>query len=310
MCSRLVRFSATKFGFFCLVNLSLISSSLADNPATSMSSATEPAGSVPSESTRYSLFNLLDHRSSYGQGAFPEPFLVDDSDLEGNEARLDWFHTQGNDQESDIVKAELEKGFGLLTLELELSFERDKVAGMLSEGIGNINLGARYPIYQFVSGNEFLDTTFGAAMEFGIPTNSSISKNAEAVPKIFNDLRLGDHVTLQSVLGYSTLLGGGQNGGVQTLEYGFVLGYTLRHNELPLPGVQQLIPVFELKGETAVNKSDHGRSILLGNLAFRCDLRTIGQVQPRLGLGFVFPVNREAREDTHWGVITSLVFEF
>ena len=29
-----------------------------------------------------------------------------------------------------------------------------------------------------------------------------------------------------------------------------------------------------------------------------------------LGLGFVFPINGGAREDTHWGVITSLVFEY
>jgi hypothetical protein len=41
-----------------------------------------------SAGTRYGLFDLLDHRSVYGQGVFPEPFLVDDSDLETNEARL------------------------------------------------------------------------------------------------------------------------------------------------------------------------------------------------------------------------------
>jgi hypothetical protein len=49
--------------------------------------------SDPSENTRYGLFGLLDHRSSYGQGVFPEPFLVDDSDLEVNEARLDWLRS-------------------------------------------------------------------------------------------------------------------------------------------------------------------------------------------------------------------------
>ena len=39
--------------------------------------------------TRYGWFNGLDHRSSYGQGVYPEPFLVDDSDLETGELRLD-----------------------------------------------------------------------------------------------------------------------------------------------------------------------------------------------------------------------------
>ena len=71
-------------------------------------------------STRYGPFNWLDHRSAYGEGIFPEPFLVDDSDLEDNEARLDWLHTQGNHRHSDLVTAEVEKGFGLLTLELEV----------------------------------------------------------------------------------------------------------------------------------------------------------------------------------------------
>jgi hypothetical protein len=104
------------------------------------------------------------------------------------------------------------------------------------------------PSIQFVSGDEFVGTTFGAAMEVGTPVNSSVSKNTEAVPKIFNDLRLGDRFTLQSIVGYSTLFGGEAEGGLQTFEYGFVFGYTIPHKELPLPGVQQFIPVFELKG--------------------------------------------------------------
>jgi len=261
-------------------------------------------------STRYGLFDLLDHRSGYTEGVFPEPFLVDDTALETNEARLDWLHTRANDQHGDIVKAEVEKGFGLLTLELEVPFERDLNAGVVSEGVGNISLGARYPVYQFVSGNGFVDTTFGAAMEVGIPVNSSVSKNTEAVPKIFNDLRLGDHFTLQSIVGYSTLFGGGQEGGLQTFEYGFVFGYTIPHKELPLPGVEQFIPIFELKGETELNEDHAGHASLLGNLAFRANLKTIGPLQPRLGLGFVFPINGGARENTHWGVITSLVFEY
>src|ERR1700737_2835715 len=118
-----------------------------------------------SASTRYGLFDWLDHRSAYGQGLFPEPFLVDDSDLEVNEARLDWLHTKRNDQHSDLVKAGVEQGFGLLTLELEVPLERDVSAGSRSEGVGNISVGARYPVYQYVSDNGFVDSTFGAGLE-------------------------------------------------------------------------------------------------------------------------------------------------
>src|SRR5216683_8086599 len=76
-------------------------------------SANEPAPPAPlvagqpapvSADTRYGLFGLLDHRSAYGQGAFPEPFLVDDSDHEINEARLDWTHTEAHHDHNDVVK--------------------------------------------------------------------------------------------------------------------------------------------------------------------------------------------------------------
>lgn len=272
--------------------------------------ATAAAGSGATPDTRYGLFNGLDHRSWYNQGNFPEPFLVDDSGLEINETRLDWLHTGANGQQSDIASVEVEKGFGLLTVELKVPYERDAAAGQVSEGIGNIEAGARHPFYQFVSTSGFFDTTVGAAMEVGIPVNSAVSKNTELVPKIFNDLRLGETFTVQSLFGYSTLLGGGADSGLQTFEYGFVFGYSIEHRRLPLPGVQQLIPMFELKGETQLNHDDAGRNSVLGNAAVRVNLNTIGRVQPRLGLGFVFPINSNARSDFHWGIFTSLVFEY
>ena len=74
---------------------------------------------------RYGFLNLLDHRSGYGQGIFPEPFLVDDSDLERNEVRLDWLHTAVGAAHSDTAKAEFEKGFGPATVELAVPYERN-----------------------------------------------------------------------------------------------------------------------------------------------------------------------------------------
>jgi hypothetical protein len=266
--------------------------------------------SVVSPDTRHGLFNGLDSRSWYDQGDFPEPFLVDDSGLEKNEARLDWLHTKAGSQHSDTVNAEVEKGFGLLTLEIEVPYERDWNSGAVSQGIGNIDLGARYPFYQYVSSQGFFDTTFGGAMEAGIPASSAISVNPEFVPKIFNDTKIGDHFTAQSVFGWSTLTGGGAYGGLQTFESGFTFGYSIQHRELPLPGVEQFIPMFELVGETPLNHDNSGQTGLIGNACFRLNLKTIGRVQPRLGMGFVFPMNNEARADVHNGIVTSLVFEY
>jgi hypothetical protein len=269
-----------------------------------------PSVSNPSENTRYGLFGLLDHRSSYGEGVLPEPFLVDDSDLEVGEGRLDWLRSGVANSHTDLIKGEVEKSFGLLTLELEVPYERTAAGGNVVEGMDNIDLGARYPIAQYVSADGSIDTTSGVAFEVGIPTNSTISKNAEWVPKVFNDLRLGDHFTLQSIFGYSTLSGGGEDGGLQNFEYGFIVGYTIPHNELPVPGVEQLIPVAEINGATQLNHADHGQSNVLADVGFRANLRAIGAIQPRPGLVFVFPLTEAARADLHWGIFTSLVFEF
>ena len=279
----------------------------ADEPA--VPPATVTATPVAPD-TRYGFLDGLDRRSSYGQGIFPEPLLVDESDVD-NEVRLDWLHTEANARQDDEAKVELEKSFGLMTVELEVPYERAAAAGESTQkGVGNIDLGARYPFYQFVTASGFFDTTFGAGLEVGIPVNSDVSKNTELVPKIFNDLRVGEHFTLQAMFGYATLFGGGEEGGLQTFESGLVFGYTIQHQQLPLPGVEQFIPMFELVGDTQMNQGDAGRTSLIGDAGFRINLKTVGSLQPRLGLGFVFPMDDNARAEVHWGIITSLVFEY
>ncbi len=284
-----------------------LTSAPSTQPVPVTSTQTQPA--QPGDN-RYGLFNWLDRRSAYTQDAFPEPFLVDDTVLERDEARLDWLHTAADANHSDSVKAEVEKGFGVTTFEIEAPYTREVSGGQVTKGWENVDLGVRAPFYQFVSSSGMVDSTFGAALEVGIPTGSDLSKNAELVPKLFNDLKIANF-TLQSIVGYSTLFGPGDGGGgLQNFEYGFVFGYTIQHEQLPLPGVLQFTPVFELKGETGLNKDSAGDTSLIGNAAFRVNLKAIGHVQPRLGTGFVFPIDTNARQDLHWGVITSLVFEY
>ena len=283
-------------------------------PASAMA-GTGPAAvsSLPvdlASDTRYGCCDLLDRRSTYAGGVFPEPFLVDDTVLETDEFRLDWLRTWAHGQRCDVAKAELEKGFGLLTLELELPFEQTRTDGQTVRGLGNINVGARHPIYQFVSDDGFVNSTVGAAVEVGFPTGSQVSSNTEFVPKIFNDLSLGRHFTIQSLLGVSTLYGGGADGGSQAVEYGLVFGYAISQRDLPLPGIRQLVPVLELQGVGALNKAAAGSNSLLGNLAIRANLSPLGDVQPRIGLGYVFPIGQEAHQGVSAGLIVSLVFEY
>ena len=285
---------------------SLVASGLLAGDPTISTTTTMTADTL-SDSTRYGMFGWLDHRSQYGLGVFPEPFMVDDSDLEVNEVRFDWLFTHQVGEISDhVLTAEIEKGFGNLTLEVEVPFEFSNGPGSVQRGFDNIDLGARYPIYQYVSRDGFIDSTFGVAFEVGIPMHTVFSKNAELVPKIFNDLKIGNF-TMQAIIGDSNLTGPGPDGGLNTLEYGFVFGYAFQH---PMQGVEQFIPVFELSGETELNHDDPGHNSLVGNIAFRLNLKAIGRIQPRLGIGYVFPMDSGARQDLRSGLFTSLVFEY
>ena len=297
---------------------------LADPPSPPAPPATNTAVSAAefaTDANRYGPFSLFDHRSLYGKGVFPEPMIVDDSDGEINEFRLDWMHQGGKGQNTNIVTVEIEHGNGFWTLELEVPYEYDTAnvfdpaTGHIDhsrvQGFDNINPGARMPVFQYVSADEAIDSTFGVAIEVGIPSNSPLGKNSEIVPKIFNDTRIGEHFTLQTILGWSFLRGSvASGGGEQHFEYGMVFGWDIPHHELPLPQVQDLIPMLELQGDTLANTHQAGQDSLTGNLAVRANLFSIGQIQPRLGVGYLFPVDQGARDQFHWGIYTSLVFEF
>ena len=277
--------------------------------AASFASAPTASSDSTQSDSRYGLWDMLDHRSSYGTFFFPEPILVGEMDVD-NELRVDWFHTKAGDTHGDEFKTEIEKSFGLLTLELDVPYERQNDAGVITQGFGNIELAARHPVYQYVSANGLIDSTLGVMFEVGIPTNSPVSKNTEIVPKIFNTLRIGDHFTIQSLAGYSMLLGGGDEGGLQVFEYGIVFGYSIPKKQLPIPGVLQLVPIFEIKGERELNGENAGKNSIVGDIGLRADLRAIGPIQPRPGVAFVFPMNGNARADMHWGVVVSMVFEY
>ena len=87
-------------------------------------------------------------------------------------------------------------------------------------------------------------------------------------------------------------------------------GYSFERKDLPLPGVDRVIPIVEIQGETGLNKGLGGQNNLTGTAGIRANLKSIGALQPRLGIGYVFPIDKGARNGFGWGVVTSLVFEF
>jgi hypothetical protein len=256
------------------------------------------------------LFSPSDPRAIYSKSTFPEPLLAPEMDVE-REFRLDWLHEEKRAIRNDTVKAEVEYSFGYLTLEVEAPYERQEQDHHAIDGIGSIEWSARYPLWQYVSPTAAFEYTLVGALELAVPSNSRVSKDTEIVPQLYQLMRFGDHLTLQTSIGYSALIGP-EEGGVTTLEYAAVLGYSIDHRQLPIPTVLRLIPMAELVGERPFNGSDQDRARLRGVLGTRILLDSLanGAIQPRFGIGYVMPLTSAAREDFRWGIIASFVLEF
>lgn len=279
----------------------------------------EPSSS-PAPSDRYGPFDLLDRRSIYGQYWFPEPLRADESDVD-NELRFDWFHGENSGRQDDELKLEIEKSFGLVTFEIAPTWQSDRTdqfdpatrmtAKTRSEGFGNVELGVRFPFYQYVSAGQFLDTTFVFGMEATVPTHSEISMDWELVPKLFNLTRLGQHIAIETGLGNSILVGP-VGRGISTLEYDAMLGYEVTRKELPIPPVLSTWAILEFDGEYTFNQQDAGHNRLFGTAGFRFNFDSISWLpaQPRIGIGYQFPIDQGARSEFRWGIVTSLVFEY
>jgi hypothetical protein len=264
------------------------------------------------------LFTPLDPRAMYGKSWFPEPLRAPEMDVE-NELRFDWFHSERHGAVADEVRGEVEFSLGLLTLEVEAPYRRDEqtsrdpVTGRVKrtrdEGIGSIELSARYPLFQTVTPKNDFEYTLVGAFEVAVPSGSRLSHDTEFVPQLFQLARFGRHVTLQASVGWSSLVGPAE-GGVNTLEYAAVLGYSIERDQLRLPAVLRLLPLAEIVGERVISGPDRGVNRISATLGARVVFDSVGPLQPRLGLGYVLPLDAGARDEFRWGVITSLAFEF
>lgn len=258
---------------------------------------------------RYML-GLLDDRSTYGTFWFPEPLSGPEMDVD-RELRVDFFHGEGHGHRQDQVVGEFEYAIGLLTLEVEVPYERQVENGDTTDGLGSIELAARHPIFQYVAADGSWDYTLVAGLEVAIPTGSDVSKDTEIVPKLGQLIRIGKHVSVQATVGYSFLIGP-EEGGTNTIEYSAALGYDIDRQTLPLPGIEHLIPLFEINGDNVAEGPDSGQNALFGTVGVRFNFKSIDGLpaQPRLGVGYVFPLDQGAREELRWGIITSLIFEY
>jgi hypothetical protein len=281
-------------------------------------SDTRPAAAAGAD--RYGPLGLFDHRSVYGRDWFPEPLLADEADVE-NEVSARYQHAEARGHQFDAVHAEAEHSLGLVTLEVGGGYESDRTATAdpvtgaterdTEEGFTNVELGARVPFYQYVSPDNFFDDTLVLGLELAPPTQTKISKDTEVVPKVFNLLRLGESFSLQTGVGVATLIGPLDHG-LSTMEYDVVAGYELPHDTLPLPGVLSTTPLVELDGTYQFNQDASGQNQLFAVVGLHCNFDSWPgfPAQPRLGIGYMIPLDPGARSQFDWGVVVSLIFEY
>jgi hypothetical protein len=263
------------------------------------------------QNSRFGLLDCLDHRSGYYEDSFPTPLLIDETDWEPEgELELNYLHTAAGGKRDDVLAGEVEQSLDLVTFELEVPYQRSVRSHGTVQGIGDLELDARCPAYQYVSPNGWFDTTAGAGLDVGIPVNSPVSKDTELEPAVFNDLRFCNRFTIQAEVGYDKSFGGGDDGGEEEIEYGLDFACAIPRTELPIPGVARISPMFEVDGELGLNEDETGLNSVLGSAGFRVDFRPIGELEPTLGIGYVFPMSSVARKDVHWGFATSFTVEF
>lgn len=298
-------------------------------PSLGLAESRQPAGPLTLEPSvitaaqaadagdRY-FFNLLDRRSVYGKGWFPEHFRQTSLDAE-REVRLDYFHGEKRGKVEHEIEGEIEWNVvGQLTLTIEaewesersISFESGAAEREREEGFSNVYLKAHHPLYQYVSRDGKLDYTLVGKLSIGLPLiNDARHDTYEVEPLLGQMLRLGDHFSVQTWTSVDFLIGP-KEGGNHVFKYGALLGYRIGREQLPLPGVQSVTPLLELDGRTGIAGEGRGHNQLFGVAGFRLNLDAIGPVQPRIGLGYQFPLDKGARDDLQWGVIASFIMEF
>jgi hypothetical protein len=276
--------------------------------------STTPA--PPRGPSRY-FFGLLDSRSSYGKDFFPDPFLGPEFDRE-TQLELDYAHAEGHGRLTNEVDAEVEwNAIGELTLAAETGWvsehqpfvhdggEEDE-SGENGSGLESIDLAIYHPVFQYVSKNDQFDYTAAVRVDAAIPTGTPASGTELSLTPYFGQLlRIGDSFSIEAWTGGQFTVAPHQT---NPFIYGASFGYRLSHNHAPLPFTTSLTPLFELDGQAPF--SHRGQDALFAVAGFNWQLAPIGDLSPRLGLGYQFPIDEGGRDQLRLGLLAQLFVEF
>ena len=93
------------------------------------------------------------------------------------------------------------------------------------------------------------------------------------------------------------------------LVYGALLGWRIKHEELPAPLTESITPMLELDGSRPFTAAG-GQDALSGVIGANLEFESIGHVQPALSIGWEFPIDQGARDQFRWGIIAQLFLSF
>jgi hypothetical protein len=91
--------------------------------------------------------------------------------------------------------------------------------------------------------------------------------------------------------------------------YGVLLGWRIRHSEMPVPLTDNVTPLLELDGQSPFSAAG-GQDALSGVAGVNFNFISIGLAQPALSIGWQFPLDQGARNQSRWGIITEIFLQF
>jgi hypothetical protein len=292
-----------------------------DKPAADTNPATTPQAAAAPASERC-FPGLLDHRSSYGNDFFHDPFLGPEFDAE-RQIQFDWIHGQAPALGTDQVDGGFQWNLaGQLTIAADFGWQSDRSSGQRpgnrtatatednprrsTSGLQAVDLAAYHPLYQYVSPDKRFDYTAAARIDLGIPTRTPASAtDVQLTPYLGQLLRLGDHISVEAWTGSQFTIGPRQT---TYFIYGLSCGYVIPHTQLPIPCTDSLTPIVELDGKTPF--SGDARESLFAVTGFDLGFPNAGPAEPHLEIGYEFPLDQGARTQLHWGIIAELFVQF
>jgi hypothetical protein len=278
---------------------------------------TPAAALSPTQSSNRYFFGLLDHRSSYGQDFFPDPFIGPEFDSE-QQIELDYLHSENHGTREDEIDAGFEWNVvGQLTIAGEFGWDSEHQPQNIGEnedsddgpanssGFENVDLAIYHPLFEYVSNSSQFDYTAVARLDVGIPTRTPVSgTDVQLAPYLAQLLRLGAHASLQAWTGSQFTIGPDQH---TQFIYGALLGYELPHGDFPLPLTEKITPLLELDGQTPF--SGNAQDALFGAAGVDINFKSTGELHPAIEIGFQFPLDQGARDQLQWGVLAEFRLE-